>query len=168
MTVRQVWFSIYFIFLFVVTLWCAVFLLVPVLTSGGPGSRLWGLVIRQFFAPICHQMPERSFYLYGEPLAVCARCSGIYIGFWMGIIAYPVFFGRMSTRTVSRNVLILALLPMVADVFIEWTGFYAAPRWMHALTGLVAGSVSAFIILPGLLGAVSWFIEKRSHHGSIC
>jgi len=29
---------------------------------------------------ICHQQADRSFHLFGAQLAVCARCTGIYIG----------------------------------------------------------------------------------------
>src|SRR5260221_11119827 len=29
---------------------------------------------------ICHQLPARSFHLWGAVLPVCARCTGIYAG----------------------------------------------------------------------------------------
>jgi hypothetical protein len=32
------------------------------------------------FAAVCHQSPDRCFHFYGLPLAVCARCLGIYAG----------------------------------------------------------------------------------------
>lgn len=28
----------------------------------------------------CHQMPERSFFIKGWQMPVCARCTGVYIG----------------------------------------------------------------------------------------
>src|SRR5262245_47308470 len=31
-------------------------------------------------ALICHQRSERSFHWHGAQLAVCARCTGIYLG----------------------------------------------------------------------------------------
>src|SRR5687767_6864982 len=33
------------------------------------------------FGRVCHQIPERSFHVVGQPLAVCARCTGLYVGF---------------------------------------------------------------------------------------
>jgi hypothetical protein len=29
---------------------------------------------------VCHQLSERSFHWHGAQLAVCARCTGIYLG----------------------------------------------------------------------------------------
>ena len=29
---------------------------------------------------LCHQRPERSFFLWGSQMPVCARCIGIYAG----------------------------------------------------------------------------------------
>jgi uncharacterized membrane protein len=43
--------------------------------------------IYDFFSLICHQQPSRSWNLYGEPLAVCIRCSSIYFGFLAALIA---------------------------------------------------------------------------------
>jgi uncharacterized membrane protein len=43
--------------------------------------------IYDFFSLICHQQPARSWQLFGEPLAVCIRCSSIYFGFLAAVIA---------------------------------------------------------------------------------
>jgi hypothetical protein len=32
------------------------------------------------FSAACHQVPERCFSLHGVPLALCARCCGLYTG----------------------------------------------------------------------------------------
>ena len=38
-------------------------------------------------AVVCHQKAERSFRLAGQPLPVCARCTGIYIGAALAVVA---------------------------------------------------------------------------------
>lgn len=39
---------------------------------------------------ICHQLPERSFFLDGRQLPVCARCTGLYLSGAAGLAAWLV------------------------------------------------------------------------------
>ena len=39
----------------------------------------------------CHQMPERSFFWRQYQFPVCARCTGIIIGYMIGIIMWPFY-----------------------------------------------------------------------------
>ncbi len=40
----------------------------------------------QAFAPFCHQIPQRSWEIQGYPLAVCARCCGVYGGLFLAAL----------------------------------------------------------------------------------
>ena len=42
--------------------------------------------LQRGFALVCHQRPERSFWIFGAPVAVCARCLGIYLGAAIGLL----------------------------------------------------------------------------------
>ncbi len=46
-------------------------------------------LLYETFAPVCHQIAERSFHLAGQPLAVCHRCFGFYVGFTLGLVFLP-------------------------------------------------------------------------------
>lgn len=48
------------------------------------------LLLYELFAPVCHQIAERSFHLAGQPLAVCHRCFGFYVGFTLGLVVLPL------------------------------------------------------------------------------
>ena len=37
---------------------------------------------------VCHQLPERSFFLDGRQLPVCARCTGLYLSGAAGLVAW--------------------------------------------------------------------------------
>ena len=52
------------------TLWLAGIVLAPLLVARG--QVFAGTFLYAAFSAICHQRPERSFYLEGLPLAVCA------------------------------------------------------------------------------------------------
>ncbi len=70
-----------------------------------------------FFDPICHQISERSFHVAGHALAVCHRCSGLYVGFSLGLLLVPRW-DRVRTWLLEqpRRTLYFAL-PMLID----WT-----------------------------------------------
>jgi Predicted membrane protein (DUF2085) len=37
-------------------------------------------------AAVCHQRPERSFHVGAAAMPVCARCTGLYVGFAAGLL----------------------------------------------------------------------------------
>ena len=37
---------------------------------------------------VCHQRPERSFFVDGHQLPVCARCTGLYLSGALGILGW--------------------------------------------------------------------------------
>lgn len=43
---------------------------------------------------VCHQIPERSYWAWGRPLPLCARCTGQYLGALV-VLAYLVWTGRL-------------------------------------------------------------------------
>jgi hypothetical protein len=57
-------------------------LLEPVLARRG--LHLEAALLRSFFRGVCHQLPLRSFAVAGLPMAICARCAGIYAGASVG------------------------------------------------------------------------------------
>jgi hypothetical protein len=71
----------------------------------GPGwGHAFAYVIYRIGGLICHQRAERSFELFGEPLAVCARCTGIYAG--AALMAAVELFRDMTrdVRPINRGV----------------------------------------------------------------
>src|SRR5688500_9199997 len=114
----------------------------PVAKSSG----LQGLafVVYEAFSHVCHQAPERSFYLAGYPLAVCARCTGLYIGFATAVIFYPVVTSLKRTHTPERKWLFLAAAPLAIDFFLGIFGVWENNHASRLLTGALLGAVSIF------------------------
>ena len=94
---------------------------------------------------VCHQRPERSFHLHGSKLAVCARCTGLYIGGALGLAA-ALFRTRRRSTAAARAALALALLPIAASVALEWAGLLETSNLVRFLTGLPAGFVGGAIV----------------------
>ena len=95
------------------------------------------------FRSICHQLPERSFSLFGSPVAVCARCLGLYLGFLVGAATLPLGT-RLSRILIGQpRLMILFALPMACDLL-----FWENTRWSRLLTGAIAAyPVALFVYL---------------------
>src|SRR5262249_38310806 len=71
------------IFLFASCTWAAALplsTLVASMTRTPATAFGFAFVIYAMGGLVCHQRPERSFWLWGAQMPVCARCSGIYAG----------------------------------------------------------------------------------------
>ena len=140
--------------------WC-VTIVAP--TFLGNSSFAWlSEFIYRFFNPICHQLPERSFHLMGEKLAVCSRCSSIYFAFLIGVIVYPFAVSSLRFSTApSRRVLLAALLPMIIDVGLDFLGIHDSSILTRTLTGVLFGITIPFFVVPSAIEGVQQIVAER-------
>ncbi len=110
-------------------------------------------IIYQSLSAVCHQNPERSFHFCNLPLGVCSRCTGIYLGFVIGLMLYPVLRDLSDETFPRRKWLILSSIPMLFDVGGELAGFRMSTFLSRAATGFLFGVAVAFYILPGFISA---------------
>lgn len=142
---------------FVTLLWVSLIVGAPLASAGGHESLAF--VLYHGLGTVCHQMPERAFWLAGHPLAVCARCSGIYAGFAAAVLLYPLLLPLISrlrpvSGTPRREWLILALAPTTIDFTLGITGLWANTHLSRSLTGAWLGAWLAFYVVPGVLEIV--------------
>ncbi|MCY3811704.1 MAG: DUF2085 domain-containing protein [Gammaproteobacteria bacterium] len=115
----------------------------------------YGELLHWLLHPVCHQIPERSFHLLGEPLAACARCTGLYLGFTLGVVAWP-HLPRLARALAERPRWVLVfMVPLAVDVWVENT----------ALSRFATGLVAAFpcALLPLL--AIAEQTEAQNQTG---
>ncbi len=153
---------IYSVFLLSVAVWCVSILLAPALRSIGGWGHDISDVLYGGFSTVCHQMESRSLHIAGQQFGVCARCSAIYFAFFAGLLLYPAVRRLGDGRVPSRTWLAVALLPMVIDVALHYSGIHASALWTRLLTGTLAGFALPFFILPTLIDAVRTMLQ-RSH-----
>ncbi len=147
---------VYFVILFLSFIWCSLFMSVPFLAEGNFFCRKLTGFIFLFFSPICHQDPGRSFHLMGHPLAVCSRCSGIYIGFLLGVAVYP-FLRRFNRKPPPpRWVLVVGILLTVFEFLLSRCGIINSDLFFRSLAGLILGSVTAFYVIPAIFQLVDF------------
>jgi len=88
--------------------------------------------VRRFFSFVCHEIPERSFWIANEPAAICIRCFGIYSG--------AVFGALFRLRVgIARKFLLIAALLNAADVWAETWGVHGNVPALRFLLGLLLG-----------------------------
>ena len=107
--------------------------------------------IYQTFSHLCHQIPARSFFVHDHPLAVCARCTGIYSGFALATLIYPLTRSLRNTRTPERKWLLVAAALLAIDVGLDLLGVWQNTHTTRVLTGLLLGGVAVFYVVPGLV-----------------
>ncbi len=144
-------------------LWCALILLAPAAAARQDFAPL-GTLLYAFFSPLCHQIDARSFHLFGEPLAVCGRCSAIYFGFLFGAIVYP-FTGRfLRLKSPGRMFIAVTVLPMLVDVALETAGIHESTNVLRAATGAWFGVLFPFLIIPGAVEGVGQLFARPNSH----
>jgi uncharacterized membrane protein len=121
----------------------------PVALANGHASA--AQVIYQAFGHVCHQIPERSFFMDGHPFAVCSRCTGIYAGFLAAIITYPLARSLRQTEAPARKWLFIAAAPLVVDFGLEVLGIWHNTHYSRLATGTLLGAAVVFYIMPGLV-----------------
>lgn len=140
--------------LFLSLLWCSLFISVPFLAEGSPASRKISVIITLFFSPVCHQAPDRSFHLWCHPMAVCARCTGIYVGFLVGILIHPLFRRWQRGVPPPRWVLGVGILPTGMEILLSRVGVAQFNLFFRSVTGLILGTVVAFYVIPAVFDLV--------------
>jgi uncharacterized membrane protein len=96
---------------------------------------------------ICHQRPERSFFLRGAQLPVCARCAGIYAGAALACLA-PI-----RHRLARPGVLVAAAsAPVLASLVYEWSTGVMPANAIRAATGIALGAAVMAVLRGELRG----------------
>jgi len=150
------------IFIYVMTLagiliWLAAIILAPWLRSRSSGLSPY---LYACFSPLCHQVPGRSFALFGFPLAVCARCLGIYAGFLGGMVLYSIRRDFAGVRLPKTAFFLALSAPIVLDTAANGLGLWATPNLVRFFLGFLWGLILPFYFLTGL-GELALEVHKK-------
>lgn len=140
---------LYFLILGLVVGWFLAIVVPPWIVHLRGRPSFFSGVVELGFSSICHQIPERSFSIWGYPLAVCARCTGIYGGFLFAVLLFP-FFNRSSVRISSSMVLISAFLPSVCEFSLAHGGILASTNTIRFLVGIPLGIGLGWLFLSAV------------------
>jgi len=94
---------------------------------------------------ICHQRPERSFFIGGQQLPVCARCTGLYLGAALAI-PFGISAAIAASSRRNRRILLVAALPTLITWTLEFAGIVPFSNVARFVCALPLGFVAAWLI----------------------
>ncbi|MFH0816085.1 MAG: DUF2085 domain-containing protein [Methanobacteriota archaeon] len=89
----------------------------------------------------CHQIDERSYFLNGNQMPFCARCTAIFIGMPLGMAAFFVL-----RREFNPLLLLLAFVPIGVDGLTQAFTSYESTNLMRVITGSIAGIAAGYAL----------------------
>lgn len=128
--------------------WVVLILAAPVTAS--TGSEISGSLYG-FFSYVCHQLPDRSFFIFGHKFAVCSRCFGVYFGLLVGMAAYPLLRPMEESDPLPRFWLFASMVPMAIDWSLGFFEVWENTFLTRTVTGLILGVACAVFIVPALI-----------------
>ncbi len=99
--------------------------------------------IYRFYHNFCHQLPQRSFFILGNKMALCARCTGINLGI---ILTLFIPFPFRSKPIIKWSVIIALLIPLIIDGMCQLFACWQSTNISRIITGILYG-YSTFIII---------------------
>lgn len=125
-------------------------LLAPYLEHAG--HPIPGLLIHKAFRVLCHQKPERCFYAFGHPMAVCSRCFAVYASFLTVGLAFGAW--RSLTKRHWEEIplwsLVILILPMALDGVTQLVGLRESTQALRTITGTLVGAGMGLFVYPFL------------------
>jgi uncharacterized membrane protein len=147
--------------------------LAPTLMAAGCDSA--GRAIYTLFAPLCHQLPERSFFLFGPQLtyslqeleqligphvplryignralgykmAICQRDIALYLAILVFGLAFTLLRERLSPLPIKMFALLS--VPIALDGFGQLLALWESTWWSRALSGALFGVACVWLAYP--------------------
>ncbi len=81
----------------------------------------------------CHRRPDRSFFWKGRPFPVCARCTGLYVGYGIGLLL-SFWLGPLASFWS-----VVLIIPLLIDSFTQYWQWRESNNPLRLITGLLAG-----------------------------
>lgn len=124
---------------------------------------LWSILMFLGSA-VCHQLPERSYFLGDLQMPLCARCIGIQLGFLLSSLFLWTGGRRFASALLGkRSMIVLAILFIIGfgDGILSYSGVSQSDNLRRTISGLLIGTTVPFVVVPLLNGIL--FPGRNGH-----
>jgi len=129
-------------------LWTAGVVLAPWLTAH---ESILGGWLRLLYRPGCHQIANRCLDLGFGPMAVCARCAGLYLGGTLALLWTMVRNHPLRPRPIW---LAIVAAPTVLDFVAGQLGLPSLGNWTRFAFALPLGALAGLYLGDALIEIV--------------
>ena len=110
-----------------------------------------GAVSYLFNVLMCHQLPERSFELFGQYMPICSRDAGLFFGVFFACLLS--FRSSKLPRILKPGALaILSVIPIGADGMMQLLDFWESTNPIRFATGLISGFFISYYAINVFIG----------------
>lgn len=148
----------------IVALYAGLPFLAPLLMSVGWEAP--AQVIYFVYSFLCHQIPERSFFIVGHKMAFCQRDAAIYSSVLIGGILFPLV--RRWLKPLPWKLYLVLNAPLAIDGSVQLLGLWQSTPFRRVLTGSLFGLSSVWVCFPYLergFADIRTEIEEKLHLG---
>lgn len=121
-------------------------LLAPILMAAGitgPSNLIYSA-----YRFACHQLPSRSYFIFGQQMAFCHRDTAIYASLFLAVIVFG--FVRQRVKPLPWPAYLAFIAPMALDGVTQLLGLRTSTWQLRTITGALFGIGSAWLALPYL------------------
>lgn len=103
----------------------------------------------------CHQIPTRSFWIFGSNIGVCSRDIGLYTSFLLTWFLLVIRYRRRFFWKLG----ILLIVPILLDGITQNLGLRMSTNYLRFFTGILGGAGVAILFFPAYSIAVQFCIR---------
>jgi uncharacterized membrane protein len=101
-------------------------------------------IIYGFYSLFCHQKASRSFFLFGNQVAICSRC----LAFYSSLLVFALWMSIKRFKPFDLKLALVLIVPAIADVFLQTLHIRESTNLLRVITGALLGLACSLYLLP--------------------
>jgi len=116
-------------------------------------------LIYRFYSFFCHQEASRSFFLFGNQVAICSRC----LSFYSSVLIFGLGVSLKRTKPLDLKLTLLLILPAMVDVLLQTLHITESTNLVRVTTGTLLGLAVSLYLFPRAQKALQRLTTDGSH-----